>query len=149
MFEWIKQFLRSEPPPIAATVDDPILGTLIWSEDDEAWVSSAAQEGAGFELMIGGTPEPNKALLEHAKDILHRKEEFVAEVLTQVQSEGEADRSLHSYRDEIAGLRVERVFLDCPDRPSDGMIGLSGGWDYRAWRCDYTAGKPIGLGFDS
>jgi hypothetical protein len=147
MFDKLKRFLQGEPPPIAEKIDDPVLGTLTWSEDDEAWVSSATH--AGFEFQISGTPEPDKALLTHAADILRRKDGFVAEVLAYVKSEGETVRSLHSYRDEIAGLRVERVCLFWPDRPDDGMISLSGGRDYRLWRCDYIARRPKGLGFDS
>jgi len=110
---------------------------------------NAAHAGAGFEFQISGTPEPDQALLAHAADILRRKDEFVAEVLACARSEGETVRSLHSYREEIAGLRVERVCLFWPDRPDDGMITLSGGRDYRLWRCDYIARMPKGLGFDS
>jgi len=149
MFDKLKRFLQGDPPPIAEKIDDPILGTLTWSKDDEAWVSSPAHAGVGFEFQISGTPEPDKALLAHAADILRRRDEFVAEVLACARAEGETVRSLHSYRDEIAGLRVERVCLFWPDRPDDGMISLSGGRDYRLWRCDYIARKPKGLGFDS
>ncbi|MCB1227740.1 MAG: hypothetical protein KDK99_18120 [Verrucomicrobiales bacterium] len=149
MFDKLKRFLQGAPPPIAERIDDPILGTLTWSEEDDAWVSSATHSGVDFEFQISGTPEPDKTLLSHATDILRRKDEFTAKVLAYVKSEGETVRSLHSYRDEIAGLRIERVCLFWPNRPDDGMISLSGGRDYRQWRCDYIARKPQGLGFDS
>ncbi len=149
MFDKLKRLFQGDPPPIADKFDDPFLGTLTWSKDDDAWVSSATHAGAGFEFQISGTPEPDKALLAHAADILRRKDEFVAEVLACVKSEGEANRSLRSYREEMAGLRVERVCLFWEDRPDDGMISLSGGRNYRLWRCDYIARKPKGLGFDS
>ena len=42
MFDKLKRFFQGEPPPVAEKIDDPILGTLTWSDDDEAWVSSAA-----------------------------------------------------------------------------------------------------------
>jgi hypothetical protein len=149
MFAKLKRFFRGEPPPVVEKIDDPVLGTLTWSKDDEAWVSSATHAGVGFEFQISGTPEPDRALLAHAADILGRKDDFAAEVLAYAKSEGETVRSLRSYRDEIAGLRVERVCLLWSDRPDDGMISLSGGRDYRLWRCDYIARKPKGLGFDS
>jgi hypothetical protein len=94
-------------------------------------------------------PAPDKVLLAHAADILRRKDDFVAEVLDCAKTEGESVRHLHSYRNEIAGLRVERVCLFWLDRPDDGMICLSGGRNCRAWRCDYIARKAKGLGFDS
>lgn len=92
---------------------------------------------------------PHSALLAHAAEILQRKDAFIAEVLAQIQSEGDSDHVWKWYRDEIAELRVEVVWLRQPKRPDDGVIGLSGGRDYRCWRCDYTDGKPQGLGFDS
>lgn len=149
MFDKLKRLFQGEPPPIAEKVEDPVLGTLAWSVDDEAWKSSADLAGAGFGFMIAGAPEPDKGLLAHAADILRRKEEFVAEVLACVKSEGEKAWYFASYREEIAGLRLEEVYLCWPDRPDDGLISLSGGRDYRLWRCDYVARKPKGLGFDS
>ena len=149
MFEWIIRFFQGEPPPIAATLDDPVLGTLTWSEDGEEWYSDAEHKGVGFEFWISGTPEPNKALLAHAVDILKRKDDFVAEVLAHAKAEGETVNSLRSYREEIARLRIEGIHLCWPDRPGDGMIRLSGGQDYRAWRCDYIDRRPKGLCFDS
>ena len=146
MFAKLKRFLQGQPPPVAQKIDHPILGTLTWSNDDEAWVSSTVHSGAGFEIQISGTPHPDPALLAHAADILQRKEAFLAEIIAFTKSEGETVRS---YRDEIAGLRVERVCLFWPDRPDDGMVFFSGGRDYRLWRCDYVARKPRGLGFDS
>jgi hypothetical protein len=131
MFDKLKRLWQGEPPPIAEKIEDPALGTLTWAADDEAWVSNAAHAGAGFEFQISGTPEPCKALVAHAADILRRKDAFVAEVLACVRSEGEAVRHLHPFRDEIAGLRVEQVCLFWPDRPDDGMIFLSGGREYR------------------
>jgi hypothetical protein len=149
MFDKLKRFFQGEPSPVAEKVDDPVLGTLTWSKDDEAWVSGADHADVGFVFMISGTPEPDKALLAHAAELLRRKDEFVAEVLAYVKSEGERVRHFSSYSEEIAGLSVEQVNLCWPERPDDGMISLSGGRDYRLWRCDYVARKPKGLGFDS
>jgi len=149
MFDKLKRFLQGEPPPVAEKIDDPILGTLEWSADDEAWISSATHNGVGFVFQIVGTSEPDKALLAHAADILRTKDVFITRVLKYVKSEAETVRSFHSYREEIDGLRVERVCLFWLDRPDDGMISLSGGRDYRLWRCDYVARQPKGLGFDS
>jgi hypothetical protein len=149
MFRNLKRFLKRGPPPVAEHFQDPILGTLTWSEDDKAWVSSATDRDVGFRFQISGIVEPDKALLAHAADILQNKDDFIARVMQCVRSEAELVRSLRPYRDEIDGLRVERVCLFWPNRPDDGMIFLSGGRDYRLWRCDYIARQPKGLGFDA
>jgi hypothetical protein len=147
MFDKLKRFLQREPPPIAERIEDPVLGTLVWSKDDQAWISNRTE--AGFDFQISGTPMPDKVLLNHAADLLEKQQQFVAEVLAHVKSESVSKRRPQSYHDEISDLRVERVCLFWPDRPDDGMIELSGGRDYRLWRCDYIARKPKGLGFDS
>ena len=149
MFERFKAFLRGAPPPIAEKIEHPILGTLTWSSDDEAWVSDAAHAGLGFEFQISGTPEPDHRLIAHAVDIFNHKDDFASRVYQYVRSQIDALPGLRSYRAEIEGLRIDRVCLFWPHRPEDGMIALSGGWDYRAWRCDLIGRKPIGLGFDS
>lgn len=149
MFDKLKRFLQSEPPPTAGKIEDPILGRLAWSEDDEAWVSNAIHGDLGFEFQISGTPEPDNKLLAHAAEIVRTKDDFAARVLNYVKSEAETVRSLRPYKEEIEGLQIERVCLFWPERPDDGMISLSGGRDYRLWRCDYIARQPKGLGFDS
>ena len=149
MFRKLKRVFQSAPPPIAEKIDDPTLGMLTWSDDDEAWISSATHADAGFGFLITGTPEPHQALLSHAADIFRRKDDFVAEVLARVRLESETVRSLRSYRNEIEGLRVEQLCLFWPARPDDGMIYFTGGIDFRLWRCDYVACQPRGLGFDS
>jgi len=108
MFDKLKRSFQGKPPPVAEKIDNPILGTLTWSEDDKAWVSSATHGGLGFEFQISGTPEPDKTLLAHAADILRKKDDFVARVLQYVKSEAETVRGLRSYQDEIEGLRVDR-----------------------------------------
>ena len=90
-----------------------------------------------------------RALLAHAADILRKRDAFVAAVSQFLKEEAEKIRSPRSYRDEIEGLKIDRVCLFWPERPDDGMISFSGGRDYRLWRCDYVARQPKGLGFDS
>lgn len=149
MYVWIRRFLQSDPPPIAPQIEDPILGVLVWSADDEAWLSTAKEGDGEFRFQIAGTPEPDRALLAHAADIARRRAAFTAEVLAFVRSEIERVRGLRSYREELLGLRIERVCLFWPKRPADAMITFEGGWDYRLWRCDYLARQPRGLCYDS
>ena len=148
MFKQLKRFLQGEPPPVAATIEDPALGLLSWSQDDEAWHSRTDHRDAGFAFQITGTPQPDAALVRHAADILQKKEEFVLSVQHFLAAEAAVSR-LSAFKAEIAGLKIERVCLFWPDRPDDGMIYFDGGSDGRVWRSDYISRVPKGLGFDS
>jgi len=149
MFEKLKRFFQGEPPPVADIIVDPILGSLSWSKDDEAWLSSPEHGGIGFRFEISGTPQPDESLLRHAADISQRREEFVLSVQRFLSEEAASVRHLSPFKEEIARLRIERVCLFWPERPDDGMIFFDGGHDYRGWRCDYIGRTPKGLGFDS
>jgi hypothetical protein len=149
MFEKLKRFFQGEPPPTASVIEHPELGTLSWSKDEEAWLSSAAHNGVGFVFQINGTPEPNQSLVGHAVDIARKKAEFNTCIQRFLQEEAASAPELRELKDEIAGLRIESVCLFWPDRPDDGMIFFAGGRDHRVWRCDYIGRVPKGLGFDS
>ena len=149
MFAKLKRFLQGEPPPVADKVIVPALGTLSWSKEDEAWLSSPEYDGIGFAFQIAGTPQPDAALVLHAADIVQQKEEFVRSVQRCLTSETASVRHLRAFRDEIAALKIARVCLFWPQRPDDGMIFFDGGRDYRVWRCEYVDRTPKGLVFDS
>ena len=149
MFEKIKRFLQGEPPPVADKVVDPVLGTLSWSKEDEAWLSSPEHDCVGFTFQIAGTPQPDESLVRHAADISGTKEEFIRSVQRFLSNEAVSVRHLSAFKEEIAGLKIERVCLFWPERPDDGMIFFRGGRDFRGWRCDYVGRAPKGLGFDS
>ncbi len=149
MFEKLKRFFQGEPPPIANTVDDPALGLLSWSKDDEAWLSRAEYRDIGFGFQIAGTPHPDASLLRHAADIIEKKEEFVRSVQSFLTTEAASVPHLSAAKKEIAELKIERVCLFWPERPNDGMIYFDGGRDHRVWRCDYIGRRLNGLGFDS
>lgn len=149
MFEKLKRFLQGEPPPVADQVVDPVLGTLSWSKDHEAWLSSPDHNAIGFVFQIAGTPQPDGSLVRHAADITKKKEAFVQSVQRFLSEETASVRHLSAFKGEIAGLKIESVSLFWPERPDDGMIFFDGGHDYRGWRCDYVGRTPKGLGFDS
>lgn len=148
MFKRLKQFLQGDPPPAALSCDDPRIGKLTWSHDDELWVTDPTHRNCGFAFHIAGTPEPNTALLEHAADILESREGFVDAVSTLLAQEIEQTEHLAAFADEIRQLTIETVCLFWPNRPNDGMIRFDGPDEFRAWRCDYIDRKPKGLGFD-
>ncbi len=149
MFAKLKRFFQGGTPPVADKIVDPALGTLSWSKEDEAWVSSPEQDGIGFTFQITGTPQPDESLVRHAADISRKKEEFVRSVQRFLSEEAVSVRHLRAFKEEIAGLKIDQVCLFWPERPDDGMIFFEGGRDHRGWRCDYVGRTPKGLGFDS
>src|SRR5689334_9333015 len=106
MFEKLKRFLQGDPPPIADKVEDPNLGTLSWSKDDEAWLSHSEHRDVGFSFQISGTPHPDASLVHHAADIIKKKEDFVRSVQRFLSEEAASVRSLSAYKDEIGGLKI-------------------------------------------
>ena len=71
-------------------------------------------------------------------------------VMAHIRHEGATKRMHRGWEQEIAGLGVEMVCLFWPDKPREGQISLSGGLNFRLWRCGYIDGHPgAGLSFDS
>ena len=149
MFEKLKRFLQGEPPPVASTIEDPTLGLLSWSKEEEAWLSRPEHRDIGFVFQITGTPQPDASLVRHAADIIQSKDEFVRSVHRFLAAEAATVAGLSAFKTEIAGLKIERVSLLWPDRSNDGMIFFAGGRDHRVWRSDYISRIPKELGFDS
>jgi hypothetical protein len=149
MFDKLKRLFQGQSPPVAETISDPVLGTLTWSIEDEAWLSATEYYGMGFVFQISGTPRPDGSLIRHAADIFTKREEFVQTVQQFLSEQTSSDRHFRAFKEEISGLKIERVCLFWPNRPDDGMIFFDGGLNHRVWRCDYVARTPKGLGFDS
>jgi hypothetical protein len=132
--------LRKLPTP----VQDPVLGTVTWDPDEDAWVVHG--QVAPFRILLAGEAGPDPRLLEHARDLCSAPEKVAADVASML---GAAAEALPVAKHEILGLRIESICLMWPDRPEDGMIYFDGpDTAERIWRCDYIARCPQGLGFD-
>jgi hypothetical protein len=149
MFAKLRRFFRGEAPPVAGEMVHPVLGTLKWSEEDEAWITSPEHNGIGFALQIAGTPRPDESLVRHAAEIVATRDEFVRSVERFLSDQMSSVRNLGAFREELGRLKIERVCLFWSERPNDGMIFFEGGRDHRIWRCDYVGRNLQGLGFDS
>jgi hypothetical protein len=131
-------------PKAPTPVQDPVLGTLAWDVDEDAWVVQG--DAAPFRILLAGAAGPTPRLLAHARDLYLAPEKVVGDVASML---GAAAETLPVAKHEILRLRIESVCLMWPDRPEDGMIYFDGPTTAeRIWRCDYVARRPQGLGFD-
>jgi len=145
MFEKFAQLFTDKPGDRATEIEDPLLGKLILSEDEDWWEGSVKIGEKKVCFLLGGDLEPGRELIAHAHDIVQifdRFESMIADFLL--------DEALRwkSFSDEIRRLVVEDICLVWPDRPDDGMIYFKGPDEYRVWRCDYVNRRPTKLGFD-
>jgi hypothetical protein len=149
--------LIGDKRPIERQIENDILGTLVYSDDDEAWLTIPESGKLKFGFYIAGSDDftapmrvPDPVLVKQAEAVALAQDQFVAEVMAYVQSECKGKRMHRGWESEIADLRIETLCLFWPKRPRDGQISFSGGRNYRLWRCGYLDGKPGGgLGFDS
>jgi len=150
MFDKLKKFFAGDQRPFARSVSHQVIGTLTFSDDDEAWLTDPKSSPYGFGFYISADwdadgPEirPASALIEHAAAIASNPEAFKHSVREFLDSQLQSVRSLAADRDEIQKLQVYRVALMWPERPDDGEIDLRTSLDTnRFWGCAYIGRKP-------
>lgn len=150
MFSKLKRFILGDKRPLARSVAHPVIGTMTYSEDDEAWLTDPNTSPCGFGFYIAGdwnadTAEilPASALVEHAAEIAADPEPFLRSVQEFLDAQSHFVRSLAGSRDEIQKLRVYQVALMWPARPHDGEIELRASFEsLRMWHCAYINGIP-------
>ena len=150
MFAKLKNFIFGDRRPIVRSVTHPVIGTLIYSDEDEAWLTDPKMAAYGFGFCISGEWDediaeirPAAALVEHASEIASQPEAFAESVRAFVKSQLQTVMALAVDRNEIEELRVYRVALMWPTRPDDGEIELRTSLDSdRVWHCAYTGRKP-------
>ena len=157
MLRSLKRMLIGDKRGVVQEVQSERLGPLRYSVDDDAWLTDRNAARLAFDFYIAGSEdpdalrrEPDKGLIAQAEMVDANQDAFVAEVMAYVASEGASKRMHRGWEQEIAGLRVETLCLFWPKKPREGQISLSGGLQFRLWRCGYIDGHPGGgLAFDS
>lgn len=157
MFAFLKRKLLGDKRPIAHRLDNQILGALIYSDEDNAWLTQNTSNKLKFGFYIAGSEDPtlplqmpDPELIKQAESVALGQDKFIAEVMTYVDEECRTKKIHKGWESEIAQLQIETLCLFWPKRPRDGQISLSGGKNHRLWRCEYLDGNPGGgLGFDS
>lgn len=150
MFARLKRLWFGDQRPIVPSVTHPLLGELVYSADDEAWLSDPKASNLGFGFFISGdwnpaatTIRPAAALIEHAAEIASNPEAFAESVRAFLKSQLTTVKRLQADREEIERLQIHRVALMWPEHPDDGEIELRTSPDSeRMWHCAYLGRKP-------
>lgn len=157
MWSRFKQFLKGDQRPVVSRIDNAVLGTLNYSEDDECWVTDEHSSHLPFQFFIAGNADmriaqiaPNEALVRHAESVALEPQRFLDAVAQLLVQEMADHRSLRYWAEEVSQLQVSALHLAWPHRPDDGMVEFDGPDEFRLWRCGYVKRMPVGpLGFDS
>ena len=156
MFAKLKKLIFGDQRPVVRSVSHAVIGTLTYSDDDDAWLTDPKTSTYGFGFYISGDRDPGRpeirpaaALVDHAAEIASRPDDFTVRVRAFVESQLNTEKSLAAVRNEIEKLRVYRILLMWPERPDDGEIELRASFDSdRMWHCAYIGRKPAPhLGF--
>ena len=150
MFAKLKKFILGDTRPIRRIIVHPVIGHLIYSDDDEAWLTDPKSSAYGFGFYIAGDwskpgPEvlPPAQLIEHAAQIASNPNALIQSVQELINAQLKTDGSLRDAKNEVEQLHVYRVMLMWPERPNDGEIELRSSPDSnRMWHCAYINGKP-------
>jgi hypothetical protein len=157
MFETLKKLYCGDKRPIIKVVEHPILGALVYSEDDEAWLNSPDHRSLGFNFYIAGNWEPGNetilpdaGLVQHAESIVQNVDEFQRSLVLFLEDQIKSKKSLKPCADEIRQLKLETVCLFWPNRPCDGELYFKINNEKKGrWICAYIGGKPAPhLGFE-
>jgi hypothetical protein len=127
--------------------DDPTLGQLAWSEDEEGWIG----EHGGYRFVIGysGTALPDPELLNYVRDFLGEGGATFTRVLAEAKL-AHAAKFQRWWAKEFAGLTVGTVAVWMSKSGQIGcMVDLVGGEPYRSWRVAFDGFECIGFGFDT
>ncbi len=150
MFDKLRKLIKGDQRPIVRSVTHPMIGTLDYSEDDEAWLTDPKTSTYGFGFYI--SPEsavdcfdfrPASALVDHAASLASNPSAITQLVKSFLTSQLQSNPSLAADKDEIQKLQLYRVALMWPERPGDGEIELRTSLDSnRIWGCAYIDRKP-------
>ncbi|MFI5216382.1 MAG: hypothetical protein ACHQ3O_07550 [Candidatus Limnocylindria bacterium] len=156
MLERLKRLLRGDPRPVDRIVEHPVLGTLSYSEDNDAWLTDPETAACGFGFYVAGdrAPEhericPDPMLLEHAAALARDPDAIRAKVAAHLASHPPSLNELrragadHPPVTDTSSLKIYRICLMWPDRPNDGEIELRVSFsDKRFWVCSYVDRSP-------
>jgi hypothetical protein len=139
-----KLFEKGEDP--IPVVDDPQLGHMEWSQDDEAWIGS--HSGFQFALSYEREATPSPALLSYAKDVLSDPD-WLNRTLRQEKDRWSAKFPPH-IKQELADLQFGLIYFSIHERRGPIIFAIiEGGKDERCWRIEYHGRQCDGMGFDT
>ncbi len=142
---FLKQLFEKGEDPLP-TVDDPQLGRMEWSKDDEAWLGT--YRGLRFALAYERKAAPTPSLLSYAKEVLNDPRWL--ERTLEEEKKRWAAKVPPTVKDELAALKLGRIYFSIHRRRGRYIFALvDGGGDGRSWRIEYHGRQCDGLGFDT
>ena len=121
-----------------------ILGDLRYWEDDEAWFGMF--DNVFVSIAYEGQSQPDPSLIEYAVSLVQDKVGLKAEIERQ---SNQFISENQSYTDEVRGLIMSVLQVYKKKGINRALIELTGGFDYRVWRLEFTGRTCDGIGFDS
>ena len=140
-------FKKGEDPEQSCA--DTVLGSLLWSEDDEAWFGEF--NGHKFGLSYEGLKKPSEAVVSYAREILNDSP-WLSATLAEAKKkkiEKYGRKYGDQYKSEVESLSFGRIVFYIYKGKRRIMADLEGGNEYRLWRIEYNDRNCEGIGFDS
>ena len=151
MFGKLKKFIFGDNREINRTFESDVIGRLVFSDDQEFWISEKLDKCNGVKFIVSGDWSAEKVIIEPSRELINTAESiarnypsFERSVELFLASEITREPSLLSFRQEIETLKVSSICLFWPERPRDGEILFSSNIDSnrRLWACALADGAP-------
>ena len=126
-------------------VQDEVLGSLTWSDDEDGWLGNAS--GLSFSLGYSKAEVPAESLVAYARELLATPEWLITEL--EAAKVRQRDEFGANYEPELRELRYELVAIYQHKGNNRVIASLGPGRDHRAWRIEFSGRKCEGIGFDS
>jgi hypothetical protein len=144
MMGWLrKTFGRGEQP--VERVEDPVLGTLVWSKDDEGWVGQLG----GLRIVVCDSIRavPSPQVLDYARTVLGPQGDLFRKALAEAKAAYRETYRLAA--EEFDRLEPGTLSFEIAQRGPVCFVELIGGNPDRFWRVEFTGTNCDGFGFDT
>jgi hypothetical protein len=142
----ILKFLFGNKTKVEKEVIDPVLGKLVWIEDEKSWKGIFS----GVEILLSlenGMSTPSQELKDYAISIL--KDPNLLEASLSAEKEKYIAKYPKSER-EVKALKYSAInFYRYKSKFNRIIAFLEPSENYRAWRIEFGGTKCEGLDFDS
>jgi hypothetical protein len=141
---WTFLFGKRGPNPLAS-IDDPTLGKMHWSEDDESWIGECG--GYRFAVPYTWQAVPDVSLLVYVRMFLGEDGSTFTGNLNAARVKHAAE--FERWEDEFRRLKVEMLRFGMSTNEMGCLVDLAGGEPDKSWRVEFDGHDCLGFGFDT